>query len=165
LLNTLLERKSLVRTSSTPGCTRQVNFLEVKSEDDAQILMVDLPGYGYAKRSKSERRAWGPLIESYLLDRPTLGGVVLLVDIRRGLEAEEKDLIELLEGDARVSRKPLELIVVATKVDRISQAQRKPALNKLSQSAGRRLLGFSSKDGSGREQLWRRVRRAAGLAI
>src|SRR5690606_19159967 len=125
LLNSLLERKSLVRTSSTPGCTRQVNFLEVKSDDGAQLLMVDLPGYGYAKRSKTERRSWGTLIESYLLQRPTLTGVVLLVDVRRGLEVEERQLLELLEGPAQVSRKPLEVLVVATKLDKLSASQRK----------------------------------------
>ena len=163
LLNSLLERKNLVRTSSTPGCTRQVNFLEVKSDDGAQLLMVDLPGYGYAKRSKSERESWGTLIEDYLLKRPTLRGVALLVDVRRGLEDAEHQLIDLLEGPPLVSRPPLELIVVATKLDRLGAAQRKPALASLRQSCGRRVIGFSAKDHTGKEQLWQTVRRAAGL--
>ncbi len=164
LLNTLLERKNLVRTSSTPGCTRQVNFLEVKSADGAQLFLVDLPGYGYAKRSKSERRAWGNLIESYLLERPTLGGVALLVDLRRGLEAEEHQLLELLEGPAQVSRKPLDVIVVATKIDKMSASQRKPALAKLARESKRHIVGFSAKENLGRTDLWARVRAAAGLA-
>jgi GTP-binding protein len=164
LLNSLLERKNLVRTSSTPGCTRQVNFLGVRSADDAQLLFVDLPGYGYAKRSKTERRSWGSLIESYLLERPTLASVVLLVDVRRGLEAEEQQLLELLEGPSKVSRKPLEVLVVATKIDRLSASQRKPALNKLAKESKRRILAFSSKEHIGREDLWRRVRQAAGLS-
>lgn len=164
LLNCLLQRKHLVRTSSTPGCTRQVNFLEVKSDDDAQLLMIDLPGYGYAKRSKGERIAWGQLIESYLLGRPTLSGVVLLVDVRRGLEAEEEQLLELLEGPAAVSRKPLDVLLVATKLDKIGAAQRKPALAKLERASGRRVIGFSAKDSIGRDELWRCVRRVAGLA-
>lgn len=163
LLNCLLERKNLVRTSSTPGCTRQVNFLEVKSDDDAQLLLVDLPGYGYAKRSKSERRAWGTLIDSYLLERPTLAGVALLVDVRRGLEEEEQQLLELLQGPARVSRKPLQVVLVATKIDKLSASQRKPALAKLASATGTRIVGFSAKEQIGRDQLWRRVRGAAGL--
>lgn len=163
LLNCLLERKNLVRTSSTPGCTRQVNFLEVKSQDDAQLLLVDLPGYGYAKRSKSERHAWGDLIESYLLGRATLGGVSILVDVRRGLEAEEHQLLELLRGPARVSRRPLDLIIVATKLDKLPVAQRKLALQKLARDSKEHIIGFSAKDGHGRDDLWRSVRRAAGV--
>lgn len=163
LLNCLLERKSLVRTSSTPGCTRQVNFLEVKSQDDAQLLLVDLPGYGYAKRSKSERHAWGDLIESYLLGRPTLSGVAILVDVRRGLEAEEHQLLELLRGPARVSRRPLDLIVVATKLDKLPASQRKLRLQQLARDSKERIVGFSAKDALGRDDLWRRVRRAAGV--
>jgi len=163
LLNCLLQRKSLMRTSSTPGCTRQVNFIDVQSQDDAEMLLVDLPGYGYAKRSKTERRAWGSLIESYLLERPTLSGVVLLVDVRRGLEDEEYQLLDLLNGPARVSRRPLNLIVVATKLDKLPNSERKLALIKLAKDSKQRIIGFSAKEQTGRDELWRRVRQAAGL--
>ncbi|HEU5076356.1 MAG TPA: ribosome biogenesis GTP-binding protein YihA/YsxC [Polyangiaceae bacterium] len=163
LLNCLLERKSLMRTSSTPGCTRQVNFLDVRSQDDSALVLVDLPGYGYAKRSKTERRSWGTLIESYLLGRPTLSGVALLVDVRRGLEDEEHQLLELLHGPARVSRRPLNVIVVATKLDKLPSSQRKLALTKLAKDSSQRIVGFSAKEQTGRDELWRRVRQAAGL--
>src|SRR5262249_41664011 len=69
LLNALLERKGLARTSSTPGCTRELVVFEAKTADDAVLTLVDLPGYGYAKRSKMERAAWAGFIEDYLLGR------------------------------------------------------------------------------------------------
>ncbi|HEY6725368.1 MAG TPA: ribosome biogenesis GTP-binding protein YihA/YsxC [Polyangiaceae bacterium] len=163
LLNCLLQRKSLMRTSSTPGCTRQVNFLDVHNQDDSALVLVDLPGYGYAKRSKTELRAWGTLIESYLLGRPTLSGVALLVDVRRGLEDEEYQLLELLHGPAKVSRRPLDVVVVATKLDKLPASQRKLALGKLAKDSKLRIIGFSAKDQIGRDELWRRVRQAAGL--
>jgi len=163
LLNCLLQRKNLMRTSSTPGCTRQVNFLDVQSQDDSALVLVDLPGYGYAKRSKTELRSWGTLIESYLLGRPTLSGVALLVDVRRGLEDEEYQLLELLHGPAKVSRRPLDVVVVATKVDKLPASQRKLALAKLARDSKLRIIGFSAKEQIGRDELWRRVRRAAGL--
>src|SRR5689334_4965511 len=86
LLNALMERKGLARTSSTPGCTREIVTFEAKAADGALLTLVDLPGYGYAKRSKAERTAWGTMVEDYLLGRASLAGVVLLVDIRRGVE-------------------------------------------------------------------------------
>src|SRR5262249_11567667 len=81
LLNALMDRKGLARTSSTPGCTRELVIFEARTSDDARVTFVDLPGYGYAKRSKSERSSWAGFIEDYLLGRPTLSTVVLLVDV------------------------------------------------------------------------------------
>ena len=81
---------------------------------------MDLPGYGYAKRSKAELAQWGQLMEDYLLGRPTLAAVVLLVDARRGLELEDRDLLTLLGGPARVTRRPLGSVLAATKLDKIA---------------------------------------------
>jgi GTP-binding protein len=164
LLNCLLKRRNLVRTSSTPGCTRQINLLEVKSTDSSQFLLVDLPGYGYAKRSKTERKAWDVLIDDYLQTRPTLKAVVLLIDARRGVEEEEQQLIEYLAAPAKVSRRPVEVLLVATKLDKVSSSKRKLTVNALREQAKRPVVGFSSKDHTGRDELWRRVRLAAGLA-
>ena len=83
LLNALMDRRRLVRTSSTPGCTRKINFFRTKARDGAVLTLVDLPGYGYAKRSKAERKLWSELIEAYLIQRDHLRGVVILVDARR----------------------------------------------------------------------------------
>src|SRR5947207_443534 len=82
LLNMLLARKSLARTSSTPGRTRQINFFDVAVAGGPELAFVDLPGYGYAKVSKTEAAGWKDLLEGYLQGRPTLRGVVLLVDAR-----------------------------------------------------------------------------------
>src|SRR5215475_7216129 len=82
LLNALMERKGLARTSSTPGCTRELVVFEAVASDGAVLTFVDLPGYGYAKRSKAERENWAGLVEDYLLGRPSLTAVVVLVDVR-----------------------------------------------------------------------------------
>src|SRR5882724_8762845 len=92
LLSVLMGRKGLVRTGRLPGTTRQINVFSARGSDGLELLLVDLPGYGYAKRAKHERATWGPLIEGYLSNRVALRAVVLLVDIRRGVEQEEKEL-------------------------------------------------------------------------
>ena len=165
LLNCLTGRRNLVRTSSTPGCTRQVSWFRTTSDDKSIIDLVDLPGYGYAKRSKSERGHWALLIEGYLLERPTLRGVVVLLDIRRGVERDDIDLIEMLQSPARVSRRPLEVMVVATKMDKLSPTSQKSALLKLSQELKMQVLGFSSETALGRLPLWRQIRKAAGVGL
>ena len=80
LLNMMLARKGLARTSRTPGCTRQINFFDVSVTAGPELVFVDLPGYGYAKVSKTESRDWKKLLEDYLQERPTLEAVVILVD-------------------------------------------------------------------------------------
>jgi GTP-binding protein len=165
LLNAMMQRRSLARTSSTPGCTRQLNVFEVRCADGLSLRFVDLPGYGWAKRSKSERGEWQDMIEGYLRTRAGLRAVVLLVDVRRGVEDEERQLVEFLRGPREVSDSaPLETILVATKIDKLGAAQRKPALAALQARAGvpgPRAIGFSAVKGDGREELWSRIRRAA----
>ena len=163
LLNRLMERRSLVRTSSTPGCTRQISWFEVECGDKARFALVDLPGYGYARRSKTERTQWGDLIDRYLLERPTLRGVALLVDVRRGLEPDDRELLEMLAAPPRTSRPPLEVTLVATKLDKLPSSQHKVRLAELERSAKVKVYGFSAPTGLGRVELWRRRRRTAGL--
>jgi GTP-binding protein len=163
LINALAERKSLVRTSSTPGCTRQISFFQLGLDDGARIMLVDLPGFGYAKRSKQERESWADLIEAYLLGRPTLRAVVCIVDVRRGLEPDDRDLLELLRSPAKVSRAPLATIVVATKLDKLPRSKQKPELARVKQAAGVPVLGFSAVDGTGKDELWRRLRQVANV--
>ncbi len=163
LLNSLMQRKGLVRTSSTPGCTRQVSWFEAKAGDGANLNLVDLPGYGYAKRSKTERNHWANLIGDYLMGRATLRGVVVLIDIRRGPEAEEMDLLNMLKSEARVSRHGLEIVVVATKMDKLPRAAHKPALAELRAKLDMPVIGYSVPDHSGRVPLFRAVRRIAGV--
>ncbi len=163
LMNCLTSRKGLVRTSSTPGCTRQVSWFRSTSDDKAIVDLVDLPGYGYAKRSKSERKEWAGLIEGYLLERATLRGVVLLIDVRRGLEPDDAELLEMLADQPRVSRKALEITVVATKLDKLPVNKHKPAIAALQREIQQKVIGFSAVDAIGRVELWRRLRRIAAV--
>jgi GTP-binding protein len=157
LINSLAHRRKLARTSSTPGCTRGLNLFRLTLRDGARIDFVDLPGYGFAQRSRSERLSWGPMIEGFLRHRAGLRGVVLLVDVRRGLEDEEHELLEFLK---HVGQKAL---IVATKIDRLPLNQRKPTQHALEQASGVRALGFSAATGAGRDDLWRALTRFAGI--
>ena len=143
LLNSLLQRRGLARTSATPGRTRQLNFFVVNE----RFALVDLPGYGFAVGPERERLGWGPLVEGYLRGRPTLRGVVLIVDVRRGLETEET---QVLDFAAAVT---LPAVVVATKLDKLSRSQARGALDRLGGSTA--VIGFSARTGEGRDALWR----------
>jgi GTP-binding protein len=164
LLNALVQQRRLARTSSTPGCTRQISLFEARTRDGLVLGLVDLPGYGYAERSKSERARWGPLIENYLAERPTLGCLVLLFDARRGLEAEEHQLIDFLERASHPSRAPVATVFVATKLDKLPASQRKSRLAALARDAGQHVVGFSALDPSAVPELWRAIRRGLGFA-
>jgi len=160
LINALVQRKSLVRTSSTPGSTRQVNLFEVRARDGAVFHMVDLPGYGFAKRSKAEQSAWAVLIEGYLNTRVTLAIAVIIVDIRRGIEADDRELIEFIEGAHDAARRPVQVIVVATKLDKVARSARRSAVDAIAKGSGRKVIGFSAETGEGRRELWSAIRRA-----
>ena len=96
LMNALAQRRKLVRTSGTPGCTRQVSIFRLLTAQKETVYMADLPGYGYAKRSKSERRQWADLIEAFLIDRVSLRAVAVLFDARRGPQEDEYELIRFI---------------------------------------------------------------------
>lgn len=164
LLNAMMERKSLVRTSGTPGCTRQINAFHVKTRgaQPLEVYFVDLPGYGYAKRAKSEKVQWGPMLEGYLHTRVTLRAVVLLVDVRRGVEDDDRQLIGFIRSPRDIqSIKPVEVIVVATKLDKVSRAAQKPLLETMRKESGvADAVGFSAVTGDGKDALWKRIRHA-----
>jgi len=161
LLNTMMQRRGLARTSNTPGCTRQMNIFEVRCADGLMVRFVDLPGYGWARRSKTERKEWQEMIEGYLVNRACLRAVVVLVDVRRGLEEEEAQLLAFLALPRPVSEaRPLEVLLTATKVDKLAASARKPALDAVRKNAGADVLGFSAMTGEGREALWARIRAA-----
>jgi GTP-binding protein len=169
LLNAMMQRRNLVRTSSTPGCTRQINVFECKLGDGLAVHMVDLPGYGYAKLSKAEKSTWGAMIEGYLAERVTLRAVVLLVDVRRGVEPDDEELLTFLEDvrgpeAATPSLPEVTRIVVATKLDKLAPSKRKPALAALKKAAGVAPIGFSAVEGTGRPELWARLRASIARA-
>jgi len=157
LLNSLMQRHGLARTSRTPGCTRQLNVFEVRCADGLATHFVDLPGYGWAQRSKAERGQWQGMIEGYLRRRASLRAVAVLFDVRRGLEDEEQQLLEFLRGRREVSEpKPLEVILVAT----LGSSERTLALKGIAKDAGAPVVGFSAVTGEGWEALWKRIRGA-----
>jgi len=145
LLNSLFGRRDLVKTSKNPGCTRLLNLFEV----DAAFVLVDLPGYGYARASKSERRHWAPLIEGYLggAVRPDL--VLLLLDIRHGPKESDLQLLEWLNAAG------LRWLPVATKADKLSGNERTKRLKEMTLAMGGMLtpLPTSSHDGRGIPEL------------
>jgi GTP-binding protein len=152
LLNMMLARKGLARTSRTPGCTRQINFFDVAVAGGPKLVFVDLPGYGYAKVSKSESRAWKQLLEGYLQERSTLEAVVILVDARRGVEEEEQGLVDFLR-----LREGLPVFIAITKLDKLSKSEQKPRLKEIERQAGVKVVGTSAETGAGREELWARL--------
>lgn len=151
LINSLLQRKGLAKVSRTPGKTRLVNLFEVASDDPglARFVLVDLPGYGYARVSKSLRAEWAPLIEQYLDGSEQLRAVVVLVESRVLSEQDRETIAWLLS----VGRPP---IVVATKVDKLKMSERVSALRRLQEGLGldEALIPYSSSTGEGRDRLW-----------
>lgn len=155
LINVLVNRKRLVKTSSTPGRTQLVNFFDINDS----INFVDLPGYGYAKVPASVRKKWGPMIEAYLSGRNTLKGVVVIMDIRRTPREEEQNLIDWLGHYSIAS------ILVLTKTDKLSKTKLAKQLavvaRTLALDAGDLIL-FSAKSRKGREDVWRAIESLLG---
>lgn len=166
LMNMLLQRKGLARTSNTPGRTRQVNFFDirlVRKEPREQaypprIVFVDLPGYGYAKVSKTEHKGWKDLIEGYFEGRTTLKALYILVDIRRGPEPDDEELIEYAQTTLTERNRGLRVAVIATKIDKLPKNQQKPAIAKLLPKgigAPVPVIASSAETGDGRDALWK----------
>jgi GTP-binding protein len=154
LINAVTGQPGLARTSRTPGRTRLLNWFAIDGQP--AFHMVDLPGYGYAAVARETRASWLPLIEGYLADRKVLRGVVVLIDARRGPEAEEEDFI------AWLAERPVATIVALTKADKLSKSQRP-----LAAAAARRALGLrrepllvSATTNDGLDDLWRAIRTA-----
>jgi GTP-binding protein len=148
LINRLLNRRKLVRTSGTPGCTRGIDLYRVQISE-ATVDFVDLPGYGYSKRSKAERFSWGPLIDNYLRARENLRTVVVIVDLRRGIQEEDRQLLDFLVHLKRST------ILVATKIDKLPLNRQKTELSRLRKEFACTLIGFSAETGAGRDALFK----------
>lgn len=148
LINSLMNRKSLARTSAKPGKTQTLNFYNINGE----IYLVDLPGYGYAKVSKKEAEKWGVMIENYLTGSQMLRAVFLLVDMRHEATQQDRQMLEWIEY------LELQPIIIATKSDKI-----KPSVRKKQEALVRASLGasedtifvpYSSVTMEGREEIW-----------
>ena len=150
LINILVYRKHLVKTSATPGRTQLINFFDINEN----MTFVDLPGYGYARVPASVKKKWGPMIETYLSGRRTLKGVVVIMDVRRMPRQEEQNLLAWLDHYS------LAKILVLTKADKLSkpkQAQQRSAIAKTLGLDPDTLILFSAKSRQGREDLWQAI--------
>jgi GTP-binding protein len=151
LINKLLNRKKLVRTSKTPGRTQLLNFFEI----NGVWRFVDFPGYGYAKVPAEVKKRWRPMVETYLLTRPNMAGLVLLLDLRRTPSEEDLNLWHWLQENG------VRVISVVTKVDKLSTSKRNKQIAKIAERLGcltAELLQFSAISGEGREPLWQAIR-------
>jgi GTP-binding protein len=153
LINAMVGRQGLAKTSSTPGRTQLLNWFKVVPGKGRPMHLVDLPGYGYAKVSRQVRQGWQPMIESYLATREALCGVVLLVDARRGARQEESELVDWL-ADLE-----LPVVVTLTKADKLPKAKRKPVQNQVKRELGLRHTPIvtSASKGEGLADLWRAI--------
>jgi GTP-binding protein len=157
LINSLVGNK-IARTSSTPGRTRSINFFEIRwpGKPKPEIIFTDLPGYGYAKLSREVTQQWSGFIEPYLKERGALALCIVLIDSNIPPQDSDRQLMDFLREAGRP------FVVIATKSDRLSGNQLTNSLHTLSQAfAAPRLLLYSAKTGTGREQLWQEIRAAA----
>jgi len=151
LINSLVNRKNLAKTSSTPGRTQMINFFQI----NGKLSLVDLPGYGYAKVPLHVRQTWKPMVESYLQTREDIRLVILIIDARRGASADDLNLLDWLDYHGIPS------LIVLTKTDKLSQIERAQQKKKLSQNAflsHRPFLFFSAISGEGKDELWKIIR-------
>ncbi len=163
LINTLLMRKSLARTSSQPGKTQTINFFRINSGETRpdfapDCYLVDLPGYGYANASVEIKAKWGRMIERYLQTSTALRRVFLLLDIRHAPSANDRMMYDWIVSNG------MESVIVATKKDKIKPSQLDRQLKELRKGLGlpgtARILTFSSESREGRDALWEEIRKA-----
>jgi len=155
LINKILNRKKLVRTSKTPGRTQLLNFFEINKI----YRFVDLPGYGYAKVPAEVQKRWRPMVENYLTSRSNMRGMVLLLDIRREPSKEDLNLWHWLQTMS------IEVVTVTTKVDKLSRNKRNKQIAAIAKTLGckkEELIEFSAMTGEGRHEIWKELLRLLG---
>ncbi|MGH7488035.1 MAG: ribosome biogenesis GTP-binding protein YihA/YsxC [Gemmatimonadaceae bacterium] len=146
LLNALVRRKSFARVSRTPGRTREINFFRINNT----FVLVDLPGYGYARISKEKKAEWRPMIESYLRRTTQLRGIVLLLDIRREPSEDDRAMLDFL------AELEVPTIVALTKTDKLSKAAAREQTDAISRALALepdQVIQFSAHAGEGRVEL------------
>ncbi len=149
LINSLLNRKKLVKTSATPGKTQLINFFKINEK----FYFVDLPGYGYAKVPESVKRKWQNLVETYLSERKNLKKVVLIIDCRHNPTLQDRQLLEWLEYYHRTS------LIVASKIDKLKRGQVQKYLQRIKNdlSIDSAPLGHSSLQYGTRDEIWKKL--------
>lgn len=159
LVNSLLNRKNLARVSSAPGKTITVNFYDL----DHKLFLVDLPGYGFAKRSREEKEKWSALTDGFFTKNPNIDrlcAAVQLVDSRLGLTADDEDMVSFLRESG------IPFFSVATKVDKLNATERTANLTAIASHpllTGVRVIPFSALRGEGRDEFWHTVGGITGL--
>ncbi|MCQ2432670.1 MAG: ribosome biogenesis GTP-binding protein YihA/YsxC [Clostridia bacterium] len=155
LVNTLLGRKSFARVSGSPGKTITANFYEV----DRSLYLVDLPGYGFAKRPDAEKEKWASLMEAYFRDNQNIKLVIQLIDLKVGPTKDDDMMLKWL-CDARMP-----YIIAATKADKLNVTERKKNLDLLATDQmvleDTHVIAFSALKGDGRDEVWKYILRAA----
>ena len=155
LINTLVNRKRLARTSTTPGRTQLINFFTVNN----RISFVDLPGYGYARVPVSVKKEWGPMVEKYLKERDSLRLVILILDVRRDPSEGDLSLVEWLHFYG------IDSLFVLTKIDKISKNRIRVRQHRIKEllgsSADSDILLFSAKTGEGKNAVWKEIGKVA----
>jgi GTP-binding protein len=157
VINSLVGKK-LAKTSSMPGRTRSINFYELRwaGQPRPELIFTDLPGYGYAKLSREVSSRWPEFIEPYLKDRACLALCLALVDVNVPVQESDQQLVEFLSSIGRP------FLILGTKCDRLSGNQLGNAMQAFQREFGDvRILPFSAKTGTGRDQLWREIREVA----
>jgi GTP-binding protein len=156
LINVIVERKALVRTSSTPGRTQLINFFQVTGVPFS-LNLVDLPGYGYAKVPLDLKRQWGPMMERYLSGRESLKGVVLILDIRRIPSDEDLQMLSWLRS---YNRRPIIVLTKCDKVTKNERARQTAAIAARLQMDKSLLVQFSALSKDGRDAVWQAIQDA-----
>lgn len=162
LINTILGRKSLARVSSTPGKTVTVNFYDV----DHKLFLVDLPGYGFARKNREERLKWSSLTDGYFTKNKNadlIRGVVQLVDSRVGITDDDAMMLEWMNASN------IKYILVLTKTDKLNKTEREQNIAKISSDPliadGTPVIPFSSLKGEGKEELWNEISALSGVKL
>ena len=157
LINGLMNRKALARTSAQPGKTQTINFYNINEA----MYLVDLPGYGYAKVSAAEKEKWGKMIEGYLHESKELRAVFLLVDIRHKPSANDKQMYDW------ICHNGYEPVIIATKLDKIKRSQVQKCLKvireELKLTKGTKIIPYSAETKQGREEIWELMDSLTGL--
>ncbi|RAZ68597.1 ribosome biogenesis GTP-binding protein YihA/YsxC [Planococcus maitriensis] len=150
-INKMIGRKSMARISSKPGKTQTLNFYKIEED----LFFVDVPGYGYAKVSKSEREAWGKMIETYITGREQLRAVVQIVDLRHPPSADDRMMYDFMKHYG------IPCIIIATKADKIPKGKwdkhKKVVRETLDMEKGDPLIVFSSETGLGKDAAWQEI--------
>ena len=158
LINGLMNRKALARTSAQPGKTQTINFYKINDELD----LVDLPGYGYARVTPAEKEKWGKMIEGYLHNSKELRAVFLLVDIRHKPSANDKQMYDW------ICHNGYEPVIIATKLDKLKRSQVAKSLKEIRTGLGLpkegKILPFSAETKQGRDEIWALIDELTGLA-